>query len=107
MRSDLVNGLRSQGLDVVSASEAGMSGREDPDQLALAASQGRVLVTFNIRHFRVIHARWMAEGRSHAGIVLGHQQRWVVREHIRKLVRLAASVTAEEMQNREELLGRW
>ena len=39
--------LRKAGLDAVSTPEAGRLGESDDSQLAWAADQGRVLVTFN------------------------------------------------------------
>jgi hypothetical protein len=44
-------------------------GEDDPAQLERAATLGRVLLTFNRRHFRRHHAAWVAAGRAHAGIV--------------------------------------
>jgi hypothetical protein len=81
MDGDLVRGLRSRGIDVVTAAEAG--------------------------DFHEIHTTWTAPGRDHAGIILAQQQRYSTGEQIRRLVRLIASLTNEGMRNREEFLGRW
>jgi len=43
--------------------------------------------------------------REHAGIVLGTQQRYSVGERMRKLLRLRAERTAEDMQNRVVFLA--
>ena len=48
--------LRKAGLDSVSTPEAGRIGEGDESQLAFAAAQGRVLVTFNVAHFAALHA---------------------------------------------------
>lgn len=40
-------GLRQRGVDVLTADEAGRSGIPDPDQLAFAAAEERVMVTFD------------------------------------------------------------
>jgi predicted nuclease of predicted toxin-antitoxin system len=51
-------------------SEADLEGLADPEVLALAASEGRVLVSANIRDFEPLLAQWTGEGRSHAGVIL-------------------------------------
>ena len=107
MDGDLVRGLRSRGIDLVTAVEAGMIRRMDEEHLNLAKDQGRVLYSFNVRDFHEIHTKWIATGRDHAGIVLAQQQRYSTGEQIRRLLRLIGSVTDEAMRNREEFLGRW
>ena len=76
MDSDLVRGLRSRGIDAMTAADSGMIRREDEEHLALAAAQGRVLYSFNIADFHEIHTVWIASGRSHAGIILAQQKRY-------------------------------
>jgi hypothetical protein len=75
--------------------------------LILATLQGRALFSFNVGDFHEIHTRWSTTGRDHAGIILAQQKRYATGEQIRRLVRLIGSLTAEEMRNREEFLGRW
>lgn len=107
MDGDVVRGLRSRGVDVVTAGDAGMIRREDEDHLTWAADQGRALYSFNVRDFHEIHTEWMIRGRNHCGIVLAQQRRYATGEQIRRLLRLMGGVTAEAMRNREEFLGRW
>ena len=106
MDSDLIRGLRSRGIDVLTATDAGMIRKEDEEQLELAAALGRALYSFNIADYE-IHSQWMSSGRAHAGIILAHQKRYSVGTQIRKLVRLMGSLTDEAMGNREEFLTRW
>ena len=47
-----------------------LDGLADADVLALAAQQGRVLVTFNVRDFAPILRLWAEEQRPHAGCLL-------------------------------------
>jgi hypothetical protein len=107
MDGDLVRGLRSRGIDVVTAAEAGMIRRQDEEHLILAAVQGRALYSFNVRDYHQIHTEWTAAGRSHAGIILAQQKRYSTGEQIRRLIRLIGSVPEDAMRNREEFLGRW
>jgi uncharacterized protein DUF5615 len=107
MDGDLVRGLRSRGIDVLTAAEAGMIRRKDEEYLALARVQGRRLYSFNVGDFHAIHTKWTATGLDHAGIILAHQTRYSTGEQIRRLVHLIGSLADEAMKNREEFLGRW
>lgn len=107
MDGDLVRGLRSRGIDVITAADAGMIRRSDQEHLSFASTQSRALYSINIRDFHEIHMEWMTAGRDHAGIVLAHQKRYSTGEQIRRILRLSGSLTAEVMRNREEFLGRW
>ena len=81
--------------------------RLDPDHLAFAASDGRVLCTFNVGDFAALHAAYLTEGRQHAGILLVQQQRYSTGELIRRLLRFASGLSANEMVNRAEYLSAW
>lgn len=107
MRGASVRGLRSRGLDVLTAHEAGMLNRDDEQHLAFAAGQKRTLYSFNSRDYFKIHTRWVESGKSHSGIITTRQRRFTVGEQIRRLVRLCEQLSAEEMQNRIEFLGQW
>jgi predicted nuclease of predicted toxin-antitoxin system len=61
--------LRARGHDVVAAHEAGTRGASDPEQLAGATAQHRVLVTYNIGDFHALLVEWAHTGRTHWGIV--------------------------------------
>ena len=107
MDGDFVRGLRSRGIDVITAADAGMIRRKDEEHLSFAAMQGRALYSFNVGDFHQIHAEWTSTGRRHAGIILAQQKRYSTGEQIRRLVRLIGSLTDEAMKNREEFLGCW
>lgn len=51
-------------------SEIELEGLSDPEVLELAATEGRILVTANIRDFEPLLREWAGEGRSHAGVIL-------------------------------------
>jgi hypothetical protein len=107
MEGDLVRGLRSRDIDVITAAEAGMIRKSDEDHLTVAAQQGRCLYSFNVADFHDVHTCWVRSGRGHAGIILAEQQRYSTREQIQRLLRLIGSLTGEAMRNREEFLSRW
>jgi len=107
MGSGLARALRSRGIDVLTATDAGLIRRPDESHLNFAAVQGRALYSFNVADFHEIHTQRLATGRSHAGIILAQQKRYLIGEQVRKLVRLMGVLTAEAMKNREEFLSRW
>jgi predicted nuclease of predicted toxin-antitoxin system len=66
----LADELRTRGIDVMAISESvTLRGTQDPDVLEMAAREGQVLLTDNIKDFAALDAIWAARGRSHAGIL--------------------------------------
>jgi predicted nuclease of predicted toxin-antitoxin system len=90
--------LRERGFNVLTTEEAGKDTASDEEQLAFATSEGRSILTFNIRDFAPLHEHWTATNRPHAGIVvsrqLGNRQYGVI---LHRMVRLLDHFTAEEM----------
>jgi len=107
MRRALVRELRARGVDVLTALEAGMIERNDSEHLRYATAQGRVLYSFNIRDFYRLHTTCLREERSHAGIILVQQQGYSLGEQLRRLLKLTAAKSAEEMKNQVEFLSAW
>ncbi len=105
--ADLLKALRLRAVDVVSTAEAGMREQSDENQLVWAVENHRAVYSSNRRDFYRIHSDWMRDGRSHAGIILGHQQRYSIGEQTYRLLRLIHGITAEEMGNRIEFLSNW
>ena len=105
--SDLIRALRLHEVNVLSSTEAGMNGRPDEEQLEFASSQSYALYSHNARDFYQLHTQFLAEGKSHAGIILGPQQQYSVGEQMRRLLKLMAAKSAEEMENQVEFLGAW
>jgi hypothetical protein len=66
--------LREWGHDVRAADEEReLDGLTDEELLSIAAAEGRIFVTFDVKDFPVIMRRWAETGRAHAGcaIVVG------------------------------------
>lgn len=62
--------LRSRRHDATAVAERpDLLSAPDEELLALAATEGRTLVTANIGDFAVLAGRWAAAGRDHAGIL--------------------------------------
>ncbi len=105
--NDLIQALRLRGVDVVGAWAAGMRQREDAEHLAYATAQDRVLYGFNVGEFYRLHTQLLARSNSHAGIILAKQQHYSVGEQMRRLLKLIATNSAEEMRNKIEFLSDW
>ncbi len=107
MADGLVHALRNESIDLVTTREVGMIEADDDEQLEWATRHGRVIYTYNVKDFHQLHYRFLAAGRSHAGMILSPQRRYSVGEQMRRLVRLTASLIAEAMGDRAEFLGSW
>ena len=107
MQQSLVFALRARHVDIVTALDCMMINRSDEAHLLWATEDGRALYSFNIRDYSSIHQRWLAGGRTHAGIVLARQQHYAVGEQLRRLLRLINRVPAETMTSRLEYLSLW
>lgn len=94
----VVRGLRQRGVDVLTAQEVQLLGAPDVEQLELAGSNGRVLLTQDDDFLR-LHAA----GYSHAGIVYSPQGT-TVGELIRGLMLIHDILTAEEMVQHVEFV---
>lgn len=83
--------LREDGHDVAALSDRpDLEGLADPEVLALAAAEDRILVTRNSRDFAPLLREWAEAGRSHAGCVLiwtlRHDEFGPILEGIRRLL---------------------
>jgi hypothetical protein len=105
MDQALVRALRSRGIDVLTAREAGMIERSDSDHLEYATARGRVLCTSNIAHFCALHEQGLREGRSHAGLVMIPQQRYPLGELLRRLHHICAALSQQDITDRVEFLN--
>jgi hypothetical protein len=107
MSRALARALRARNVDVTTALEQDMIERSDWAHLDYATAQGRVLYSFNVGDFYRLHAEYLTQGKSHAGIIVSPQQSYSIGEQMRRLLRLAATKSAEQMCNNIEFLGHW
>jgi hypothetical protein len=105
--SDLVRALHARGVDALTAFDAGMVEQPDERHLQFATTQGRVLYSFNVGDFLRLHGAFLAEGKTHAGLILARQQQYSVGEQLRRLLKLSATKSAEAMKNHTEFLSTW
>jgi hypothetical protein len=68
---DIAEQLRAKGYDVISiVADPTLIGLPDDQVLAYAATEGRALVTANIKDFVPLDGRYRAAGQAHAGLIL-------------------------------------
>lgn len=68
--------LRARGHDVVSVHESPGSGTPDEQVLDHARSEGRAVVTENVRDYRPLAEALLAAGGNHYGLVFTTEKRW-------------------------------
>ena len=89
----VAEGLRQLGIDAISVHEVDRANRRisDEEQLVFAASQGRVMVTYNRADYQSLDGLWRVEDRAHAGI-LWCVESSIPRRDIGQLVRALEAV---------------
>lgn len=72
--SRIGDALRAEGHEVLALDEdAELGALADGEVLALAAAEGRILITFDQRHFAPLLREWAEAGRTHAGCILVYE----------------------------------
>ena len=67
----IARALRDRGHDIRAADEQrALDGWDDESLLELAASERRIIVTFNVRDFPRIVGEWAAAGKQHTGCLI-------------------------------------
>ena len=97
--------LRKAGFDAISTPEAGRLAESDASQLEWACDEDRVIVTFNVAHFAILHAERTKQGRHHPGIIVSSQR--PIGDIMRRLLHLAGTLDADAMRDRLVFLGDW
>jgi len=90
--------LRHEGYDALTARDAGMLKRSDPEQFAFAIREQRTVLTHNRDDFAELHSQHLARGERHYGIVI-LIRRYPIGETITRLLELMDHTTALEIEN--------
>ncbi|WP_375506570.1 DUF5615 family PIN-like protein [uncultured Nostoc sp.] len=98
MDQRFIKALRARGVDVTSVGEVETISSSDKEQLTLATELQRVLYTFNVGDFCQLHSIHIQEKRSHAGIIISSQD-YSIGEQMRRVLKLMAAKSAEDMIN--------
>ena len=70
---------------------------DDEPLLALAASEGRALLTFNVRDFVPLISLWVEIGREHAGVILSKEL--PPSELLKRVEKLLTTLSADDLTN--------
>jgi hypothetical protein len=97
--SPIARALRRRGIDVLTAQEAGRCGLPDPDQLAFATANERVMATFD-PDFLALHGA----GTPHAGIAWCVATKYGIGQLVQMLVLLHGVSDRDAMRNCVEYL---
>lgn len=109
LSDDFADALKGVGVDAVHAREVGHGGASDPTQLMVAFHEGRVLLTANAGHFRMLHEAWLVWSAGpgvqglgpHPGIVVLPNESLISPVGFRDLIgRFERSIGAGDMRNR-------
>jgi predicted nuclease of predicted toxin-antitoxin system len=85
--------LRQTGYDVVAVAERDdLVGRSDRVVLEVAATEERAVITNNVKDFRPLAAERLAQGRTHAGLILLPSKRTRTRAAVATLARAIEKV---------------
>jgi hypothetical protein len=94
----VAQGLRRRGVDVLTVQEAGRSGLSDPEQLAFALSERRLLITMD-SDFLIL----ASQGATHAGIAYARPTK-TIGDLIGSAMLLYDVLTPDEVRNQVEFL---
>ena len=86
-------------MNFLSANEAGLDGVPDPDVLAIAADQNRILVTHDLKTMPRHFGEFLMTGRTCPGVFLVSQYE-AIGVIVTELVLIWAASDAEEWENR-------
>ena len=89
--------LRERGYDAVHILEVDRAGKSDPEQLAYAVRQRRVILTHNIRDYLQLDRNYREQGLEHNGILVSDQV--PLRQLLRRTLRCLSQHTAEGVHN--------
>jgi hypothetical protein len=105
-RAAVVRGLRTRGINVLTAFDDGTDRLDDESLLVRATELGRVLVTHD-KGFLGRAAEWQRSGRQFAGIVFAAQSPIDIGTAIEYLELIAHAMSPDEMRNHVEYIPAW
>lgn len=95
--SGLGPALAQFGYDAVHIIELGRRGASDESILELAASQGRVVLTFNSCDYMPLAGDWIERGQDHSGVILSPEL--PPGQLLKRTRKFLESVSDEDMRN--------
>jgi len=103
VRRAITNGLKLQGIDVITVQEDGRNGTPDSILLERATELNRVIFTQDDDFLVMANCR-QQEGVKFSGVIYGHQQYVTVGECVRDLEIIAKASESEDLVNQVQYL---
>ena len=103
VRSEITEGLRRRGVDVVTVQEDGLTGATDPVVLARATELGRVLFSMD-RHMLDHASSCQRAGTHFSGLAYAQQLGITIGQAVDSLELIAKASGREDVANRVEYL---
>lgn len=97
--SALATALRHRGIDALTLHETEIRGKPDPEVLAFARANERVVVTHDADFLRLHQA-----GVEHSGIAYAHQGTKTIGQILETLTLMYQVLSPDDMRNRREFL---
>ena len=95
----VAKGLRARGIDVTTSADASLLSSSDPEHLAYALVEQRVIVTNDADFLRMAKLEM-----EHSGIVYCRQTAASIGDTLRALILIYECLSAEEMHNHVEFI---
>jgi len=89
--------VRARGFVAVTTQEAGMAGKDDPEQLAYAVGRQAAMLTHNRGDYEALAQDYFAAGQTHSGIIIARRR--PPYEFARRLLSVLNTTTADEIEN--------
>ena len=93
----LADALAQRGYDVIHIANTDQRGLDDEPLLTFAAAHGRVVLTYNVRHFVPLVVRWYQTHQEHAGVILSTQLS--PGELLKRMEKLLTTLSADDLKN--------
>ena len=93
----LTEALKKRGYDALHILDTEQGGLDDEPLLTFAASQGRAVLTYNVKHFAPLVSLWYEAGREHAGVIFSVQL--PPSELLRQTLKFLETLSAGELKN--------
>lgn len=101
----LADAVRRRGYAATTARDCSNLGITDLAQIEFAHRLGLVLVTYNVRDFPRLHYETIGRNEHHGGFIVAKQESFTT--ILRRLLKLLASKSSEDMQDALEYLSNW
>ena len=95
-----MDALKNYGIDVITTVEANNIKNSDEEQLVWITNQGRVIYTFNVGDFFLLHKSYLEQDKQHSGIIVVTKQSYSIGQQLRAILKLIADKSAEDMSDK-------